>query len=122
MRRAAVHLPRAPPADNPRVHPQDCSRAEGRRADERPVCDQRRRGLRARGESAGLAHGAVSVESRRRLARQGGGEGDDRPHARRARADTRPRGRRRVREEPGVSVRALPGRRHDPRARDEIDG
>ena len=32
----------------------------------------------------------------------------------------RPRGRRRVREEPGVPVRALPGRRHDPRARDEV--
>ena len=31
------------------------------------------------------------------------------------------RRRRRVREEPGVPVRALPGRRHDPRARDEVD-
>ena len=30
-------------------------------------------------------------------------------------------GRRRVREEPGVPVRAVPGRRHDSRARDEVD-
>ena len=29
---------------------------------------------------------------------------------------------RRVREEPGVPVRAVPRRRHDPRARDEVDG
>ena len=34
----------------------------------------------------------------------------------------RPGRRRRVREEPGVPVRALPGRRHDPRARDEVHG
>ena len=33
----------------------------------------------------------------------------------------RPRGGRRVREEPGVPVRALPGRRHDSRPGDEVD-
>ena len=33
----------------------------------------------------------------------------------------RPRGRRRVREEPGVPVRAVPRRRHDPRPGDEVD-
>ena len=39
----------------------------------------------------------------------------------RPRAHGGPRGGRRVREEPGVPVRPLPGRRHDPRARDEVD-
>ena len=38
----------------------------------------------------------------------------------RARADRGPRGRRRLREEPGVPVRPVPRRRHDPRARDEV--
>ena len=42
------------------------------------------------------------------------------PDARRAEPRGRPDGGRRVREEPGVPVRALPGRRHDPRARDEV--
>ena len=32
----------------------------------------------------------------------------------------RPRGHRRVRQGAGVPVRALPGRRHDPRAGDEV--
>ena len=47
-------------------------------------------------------------------------QGDGRPDARRARPDRGHRGRRRVREEPGVPVRAVPGRGHDSRARDEV--
>ena len=39
----------------------------------------------------------------------------------RARPHRRPGAGRRVREEPGVPVRALPGRRHDSRPRDEVD-
>ena len=35
--------------------------------------------------------------------------------------DQGPRGRRRLREEPGLPVRPLPGRRHDSRAGDEVD-
>ncbi len=35
--------------------------------------------------------------------------------------DRGPRGRRRLREDAGVPVRALPRRRHDPRAGDEVD-
>ncbi len=55
------------------------------------------------------------------LAGEGRGQGDGRADARRARADRRHRGRRRVRQEPGVPVRALPRRRHDSRAGDEVD-
>ena len=121
LRRAAVHLPRAAPRDDSRLHAPHRARAEGRRPDERPVRDQGRCGVRARGESARVAHRAVSVEGDRRVAGQGRGEGDGGPDARRARADARSRGRRRVRQEPGVPVRPLPGRRHDSRARDEVD-
>ena len=42
-------------------------------------------------------------------------------HARRARPRRGPGGGRRLREEPGVSVRPVPGCRHDPRSRDEVD-
>ena len=59
---------------------------EGRRPDERAVRDQGRRGVRARGEPARVAHRAVSVEGDRRVAGEGRGEGDGRPHARGARA------------------------------------
>ncbi len=121
VRGAAVHLPRAPPRDDSRLHAPHRPRAEGDRADERAVRDQGRCGLRARGEPAGVAHGAVPVEGRRRVARQGGGQGDGGADARRPRAHTRPRGGRRVRQEPGVPVRPLPGRGHDSRARDEVD-
>ena len=44
---------------------------EGRRPDERAVRDQGRRGLRARGEPARVAHRAVPVEGERRAAGQG---------------------------------------------------
>ena len=64
VRRAAVHLPRAPPGDDSRLHAAHRARAQGRRADERAVRDQGRRGLRARGEPARVAHRAVPVEGR----------------------------------------------------------
>ena len=107
--------------DDPRLHAAHRARAQGRRPDERAVRDQGRRRLRARSEPARVAHGAVPVEGDRRAAGEDRGEGDGRPDAGRARADRGPRGRRRVREEPGVPVRALPGRRHDSRAGDEVD-
>ena len=67
---------------------------EGRRPDERAVRDQGRRGLRARGEPARVAHRAVPVEGDRRAAGEGGRARDGRPDAGRARADRGPRGRR----------------------------
>ena len=112
---------RAPPRADPRLHAAHRARAEGRRADERAVRDQGRHGLRARGEPARVAHRAVPVEGDRRAARQGRGARDDRPDARRARADRGSRGRRRVRQDAGVPVRAVPRRRHDSRAGDEVD-
>ena len=53
---------------DPRLHAPHRAGAEGRRPDERAVRDQGRRGLRARGEPARLAHGAVPVEGDRRSA------------------------------------------------------
>ncbi len=57
-------------ADDPRLHAPHRARAEGRRPDERAVRDQGRCRLRARGEPAGVAHGAVPVEGGRRVARE----------------------------------------------------
>src|SRR5204863_7533776 len=89
--------------------------------DERPVRDQGRCRVRTGGESACVAHGALPVQGGRRVAGEDRGQGDGWPHARGARVDRRPAGRRRLREEPGVSVRPFPRRGHDSRARDEID-
>ena len=72
--------------DDSRLHAAHRARAEGRRPDERAVRDQGRRRVRARGESARVAHGAVSVEGDRRAAREGRRAGDGRPDAGRARA------------------------------------
>ena len=73
---------RAAPRDDPRLHAAHRARAEGRRPDERAVRDQGRRGLRARGESARVAHRAVSVEGDRRAAGEDRGAGDGRADAR----------------------------------------
>ena len=51
--------------DDSRLHAPHRPRAEGRRPDERSVRHQGRHGLRARGESARVAHGAVSSRRRR---------------------------------------------------------
>ena len=96
-------------------------RSKRGRPDERAVRHQGRHRLRARGEPARVAHGAVPVEGDRRAAGEGGGARDARPDAGRAGPDRGPDGRRRVREDAGVPVHPVPGRRHDPRARDEVD-
>ena len=78
--------------------------------------------LRARGQSARLAHRAVRRQGDRRADRQDRRAGD----GRRARSPTSPRraagARRPCRGQGGgVPVRPLPGRRPDPRAGDAID-
>ena len=70
LRRAAVSRRRAAPGDDSRLHAAHRARAEGRRPDERAVRHQGRCGVRARGESARVAHGAVPVEGDRRAARR----------------------------------------------------
>ncbi len=79
-------LERSPHRDDPRLHPPHRPRAQRRRPDEHPVRGEGRRGVRARGEPARVAHGAVSLEGDRRAAGQGRGAADDRTHARRDRA------------------------------------
>ena len=61
-------------------------RARCRRADERAVRGQGRRGLRPRGQPARLAHGAVRRQGDRRADRQDRGAGHGRREARRAAA------------------------------------
>ena len=117
LRRPALHGRREAPRHDSRVHAPHRARAEGRRADERAVRHQGRHGLRARSEPACLAHGAVSVEGDGHSAGEGRRTRDGRAHAGGPRPGERPGRRRRVREEPGVPVRAVPGRRHDSRAR-----
>ena len=94
----------------------------GRRPDERAVRDPGGPHLRARGQSARVAHRAVRVEGDRPAARE-----DRRPlHGR---ADARGAGHRR-RDRPavllgqgsGLSVHQVSRRRHDPRSGDEVDG
>ncbi len=58
--------------------------AQGPRADEHPVRRQGRRGLRAGGEPAGVADGAVRLEGDRAEPGAGGGAGDGGPDAGRA--------------------------------------
>ena len=70
VRRAAIHLSRAAPRDDPRLHAPDRARVEGDRADERAVRDQGQRRLRPRSESARLANRTVLVESHRRVVRK----------------------------------------------------
>ena len=79
------------PRDDPRLHAPHRAGPRRRRPDERPVRDQGRHRLRARGEPARVAHGAVPVEGHRRAAGEGGGARDGRPHAGRARPDRGPR-------------------------------
>ncbi len=56
---------RSASGDDSRLHAPHRARAEGRRADEHPVRPQGRCGVRARGESARVANGAVSCRRRR---------------------------------------------------------
>ena len=94
--------------------------AAGRRPDERAICGQGRRHLRARGQSARLAHGAVR--------RQGGGHagGQDRGphHGGRAAQELRSQAaaiRSCGGEGSRLPVRPFPGRRHRAGAGDEVD-
>ncbi len=68
VRRAAVSRRRAASGDDSRLHAPHRARAESRRPDEHPVRPERRCGVRARGEPARVAHGAVSVEGDGRAA------------------------------------------------------
>ena len=120
VRRAAVHGGREAPRHHPRVHAADRAGARGRRADEHAVRDQGRHRLRARGEPPRVAHRALPLEGHGRPAGEDGGAGDERPHARRAGPARRPERGGRVREDARLPVRALPGRGHDPRPRDEV--
>ena len=116
VRRPAVPGGGAPHRDHPAAHAAHREGAQRRGPDERPVRDQGRHGLRARGQSAGVAHGAVPVEGHRRAPGARGGPGHGRPDARRPGVHARPHRERRLRQVAGVPVRALPRRRHHPRA------
>ena len=122
VRGAALHGGRAPPRHDSGVHPAHRSRAEGGGADEHPVRHQGRRGLRARGEPAVVAHGALYLQGHGDAAGQGGRARVRRPDAGRAGPHRRSGGVGRVREESGVSVRPFSGRGHHPRPRDEVHG
>ena len=97
-------------------------RARRRRSPERPARDPRRRGVRARGEPARLANGAVRVEGDRRQPRR------CRLPARRRRVARGARPAAGVVGVPGspregrrAAVCALPGRRPGARPRDALD-
>ena len=97
-----------------------CARARRRRADERAIRHQGRRDLRAGGQSARLAHGAVRRQGDRTSGRQdrGADHGGRNACELRARAaQVRPCRR----QGGGVPVRALPRRRHRARPGDEVD-
>ena len=97
------------------IHPR-LRRAAGRgRADQRAVRHQERRGVRAGGESARLAHRAVRLQDHRRAAGQARRGGDGGTDARRARAP----GRRApaLRRGEGGGVPLQQARRRGPRAR-----
>ena len=79
LRRSAVQGHRPPRRGDSRLHAAHRPCAESRRPHERAIRDQGRHGLRARGQSAGIADRAVSLEGDRRSARQGRGAGDGRP-------------------------------------------
>ena len=68
----------------PRVDPQAGPGHRRPRADERPVRAGPGHPLRARGQPAGVAHGAVRRQGHRRADRQGGGPGDARRDASRS--------------------------------------
>ena len=67
---AAAHALQKGHRDHPRIHPRDGARVEGRRPDERPIRREGRKGLRARSQSARVAHRAVRQQGHRRSAGQ----------------------------------------------------
>ncbi len=68
----------------------DGAGAAGQRHHEHAVRDSERHHLRARGQSARVAHDPVRVESHRPAAREDRGEGDGRHHASRSRGSRHP--------------------------------
>ncbi|MGY4301900.1 carbamoyl-phosphate synthase large subunit [Bradyrhizobium sp. i1.4.4] len=91
-----------------------------RRPDECAVRDQGRRDLRARSQSARLAHGALRRQGGRHAGRQDRSAHHGRREARRLQAEEG--GLQACRcEGIGVSVRPLPRRRHGARPRDALD-
>ena len=103
----------------------DGARAPGRRADERAVRDpdgqDGRADLRARGQSARVAHGAVRLEGDRHAAREDRGAGHGRHRLRAAGHRRRDRAAVLLGQGSGVPVREVPGRRSAARTRDALD-
>src|SRR5262249_39016775 len=75
----------------------------------------------ARSESTRVAHGALSVESGRRVAGESRREGNGGTNAGGARGHERSRASRGVREEARLPVRTIPRRRYDSRSGNEVD-
>ena len=100
----------------------DGAGAAGQRHHEHAVRDSERHHLRARGEPARVADDSVRVEGDRPAAREDRGEGDGRHHLQGARVHDAGQAAVLLRQGVGVSVHQVPGRRSDPRARDEVDG
>ena len=87
-------LTRGDAEDAQRPGAADGAGAAGQRHHEHAVRDPERRHLRARGESACVAHDSVRLEGDRPTAREDRGEGDGRHHASRSRASRRRAGAR----------------------------
>ena len=86
---ADLHDRARAPRDHPALHPRAGPGARGARPDERAVRDQGRRGLRARGQPARVAHHAVREQGHGRAAGQGGRAHHGRTVARRSRGSRR---------------------------------
>ena len=108
------HARAGPPPD---PGPRPGARREG--PDERAVRLPELRALRARGQSPGLAHGAVREQGDRRAAGQAGDAHRPGRDAGRARAAASSRAASREREEGGHALQPLPGRRLPAGAQDE---
>ena len=106
------------PAHRPDARPL----ARRRRAAQRPARgDARRRHLRARGEPARVAHGAVRQQGDRHSARRGGVPARRRGDASPTRAAEGAAAEAVEREGGGAAVRALPGQRSGARSGDALD-
>ncbi len=99
----------------------DGAGAYRRRSHERAVRDPERGRLRARGESARLAHRALRLQGDRAAARQDRGARDGGPQARGSRCNGRAGAAVLLRQGSRVPVRQVPGVRPDPRPGDEVD-
>ena len=114
-------LSAGPAGADPRSDAAHGARAQRHRPDEHAVRDPERRGLRARGEPARVAHGAVRLEGDRRADGQGGRAGHDRQDAGGTRPDARAHPGLLLGQGGRVPIRQVSGRRSDPRPGDEVD-